>query len=57
MYTIDELRAALENRKACLSYLSDAEGKMKPCADKASFEANRCAVWAIEQAIKQLEET
>jgi hypothetical protein len=57
MYTIEELKKALENRKACLAYLSDADGMPKLCADKESFDANMAAVWAIEQAIERLEDS
>lgn len=56
MYSIEELKKALENRRACLAYLSDTDGNPKLCANKESFDANKAAVWAIEQAIKRLED-
>lgn len=56
MYSIEELKKALENRRACLAYLSDTNGERKICTNKEAFDANKVAVWAIEQAIKQLED-
>lgn len=54
MYTVDELKKALENRKDCVAYLTDTQGNPKAGVSLEGYQANLVAVWAIEKAIKEL---
>ncbi len=53
MYTIEELKKALENRRECLAYLTDKFGNPKAGVNIEAYNANLVAVWAIEKVLEE----